>query len=72
MNAEEREIIRVKRGLLKEQSGYYDTPIVEGALTTDTGKPEIIGFMPYVPLQPVDLEAMRAAMHEMYRRELEA
>jgi len=52
MNAEQRERYRIKAGLLAEPDGYYSFPSLEGSLTSDTGRTEIIGYWPNDTLIP--------------------
>ena len=52
MNAEQRERYRIKAGLLAEPDGHYSFPSIEGSLTSDTGRTEIIGYWPSPTLIP--------------------
>ena len=72
MNAEERERYRIAVGLLKEPDGYYSTPSWEGALTSDTGRMEIIGYHSTKKAPAlIDWDAVKAEAEAHYKSVLD-
>ena len=67
MNAEQRERYRIKAGLLAEPDGHYSFPSIEGSLTSDTGRTEIIGYWPnHKPTLPPNMDDLAKQQHAHY------